>query len=104
MIAGPIVESITGPRSFCQLPATSCGWIANSVRPGLVRLAGQEDEDDDRRDDRDVPPDADLVQERDEVDAGDVDGQLDEHQDAHRQQRAGEDRRVADPMRTVVLS
>ena len=63
---------------------------------GHVRLARREDEDDDRGDDRDVPPDADLVEDRDEVDAGDVEDELDEHQDAHRDELAGEDGRVAD--------
>ena len=49
----------------------------------------------------DVPPDADLVEHRDEVDAGDVEGQLDDQDDAHRHQLAVERRRW---MNSVVLN
>ena len=66
---------------------------------GLVRFAGHEDEQDDGRDDDDVPPDADLVEHRDEVDPPDVHHQLDEHEDAHGHELAIEDPR--DDLRRV---
>ena len=60
------------------------------VQPRRVRLADEDDQHDDSGHDDDVPPDADLVEQRDEADAGDVEEQLDEHDHAHGRQLTGQ--------------
>ena len=71
MIAGPYCEV-----DEAEVVVPAAGDVlrldGEQGQAGLIGLAGQEDEHDDGRDDGDVPPDADLVEQRDEVDAGDV--------------------------------
>ena len=61
---------------------------------GLIRLAEQEYQDHHGGDDGDVPPHAHLVEQRDQVDARDVQDEADGQQYAHRDQRPGQDRRL----------
>ena len=88
VLAGPYWR-FTIPRSLFHVAWVSSGWTLNRSNPDC-RPCRQEDQDHHDRDDDDVPPDADLVEQRDEVDAGDVHRQLDEQQHAHRDELAVE--------------
>ena len=80
-------------------PSVSCGWIANRVRPAsvvvlLVPSANRATVI--RHDEGDVPPDADLVQDGHDADAGDIEDEFDEHQHGHREQLARDEQGPAE--------